>query len=104
MEEQKKERELNPIPYYVHEEIMARMERQSKRLFILCIIIFSALIITNAAWLVYENQFEEEVITQEILQDSGIGGTNNYNGKIVGGDDYGEAEDQNYGAQEDEEK
>lgn len=92
------------ISLYVHEEIMARMERQSKRLFILCIIIFSALIATNAAWLIYENQFTDEVITQEITQDTGIGGSNNYNGKIIGGDSYGEAEDQDYYSQEDEEK
>lgn len=58
--------ERNPIPYFVHEEIMARMERQSKRLFILCIIIFSALILTNAGWIWYENQYIDEVtITQE---------------------------------------
>lgn len=96
--------ERNPIPYFVHEEIMARMERQSKRLFILCIIIFSALILTNAAWLIYENQYEDEVINQEIEQDSGFWGTNNYNGKIVGGDDYGKAEDSDNDSEKDEEE
>lgn len=95
---------MEPVPYYMHEEILARQERNTKRLFVLCIIIFVALIGTNAAWIWYENQFEEEVITQEILQDSGTGGTNTYNGKIVGGDDYGEAEDSDYSSEENKEE
>ena len=98
------DRNKETISLYVHEEIMARMERQSKRLFILCIIIFSALIATNAAWLIYESQFTDEVITQEVKQDTGIGGSNTYNSKIIGGDDYGETDDQDYGTQEDQEE
>ena len=85
------------VPYFVHEAEMARQERTVKRLWILCIIMFLALVISNAGWIYYESQFQDEVITQEISQDSGEGGINTYNGKIVGGDDYGEAEDQDYG-------
>lgn len=91
------------VPYFVHEAEMARQERTVKRLWILCIIMFLALVISNAGWIVYESQFEDEVITQEISQDSGFGGTNTYNGKIVGGDDYGEAEDQDYGEEKEQE-
>lgn len=54
-----------PVPYIVHEGIMARFERQQKRLWILCIIIFLALVVTNAGWIWYESQFEEIVVTQE---------------------------------------
>jgi len=70
------EKTMDPVPYYMHEEIMARQERNTKRLFVLCIIIFVALIGTNAAWIWYENQFIDEVtITQE--NDDGY---NNYIG------------------------
>lgn len=80
------------IDYVVHEDHMCRMERTIKRLWILCIIIFVALIGTNAGWIFYESQFEDQVITQEIKQDSGEGGSNNYNGRMVGVDN-GEADD-----------
>lgn len=36
------------VPYFVHEGMLARQERTIKRLWILCIIIFLALIGTNA--------------------------------------------------------
>ena len=60
------------IPYIVHESSLARMERQSKRLFILCIILIVSLIGTNAAWIVYENQYVDNVSeTIEATSDSG---------------------------------
>ena len=79
------------IPYIVHEDQMVRQERTIKRLWILCIIIFLALIGTNAGWIVYESQWEDQVITQEIKQDSGEGGNNTYNGRMIGVDN-GEAD------------
>ena len=91
MEEQ---RTPEKIDYVVHEGIMVRQERHIKRLWILCIIIFAALVATNAWWIIYEAQWEDEVITQEIKQDSGEGGNNNFNGKLIGGDYNGEADDQ----------
>jgi len=72
------------IPYLVHESHVARLERTIKRLWILCIIIFLALIGTNAYWIWYESQWEDQVVTQEIKQDSGEGGTVNYNGLMIG--------------------
>ena len=65
------EKTMDPVPYYMHEEIMARQERNTKRLFILCIIIFAALVGTNAGWILYENQFEDMVIEQDV--DTGTG-------------------------------
>lgn len=59
------------IPYIVHEDQMARQERHIKRLWILCIIIFIALIGTNAGWIYYKSLFEEQVVTQDI--DTGDG-------------------------------
>lgn len=51
------------VPLYVHEGVVARQERTIRRLWILCIIIFAALIGTNAGWMYYESQFEDEVTT-----------------------------------------
>lgn len=91
---------MDVIPYIIHESEMARQERTTKRLWILCIIIFAALIATNAGWIWYESQWQDEVITQEIDQDSGDGGENLYRGNIIGGDYYGKTESENNGAEE----
>jgi len=63
------------VPYFVHEGMLARQERTIKRLWILCIIIFLALIGTNAGWIVHENSFEDIVVTQDNAD-----GYNNYVG------------------------
>lgn len=64
--EEKKEFD-GAIEYVVHESILARMERVNRRLFIFCVIIFLALIATNAGWIVYESQFEDSVtISQDV--------------------------------------
>lgn len=57
------------IPYFVHEGIMARMERTIRRLWILCIILILLLAGTNGAWIWYESQFEDVVTTKQITQD-----------------------------------
>lgn len=44
--------------YAWHEGDMSRMERANKRLWIVIIILIVALCGTNAAWVVYESQFE----------------------------------------------
>lgn len=85
------------IPYFIHEAEMDRLERLNKRWFITALIIFIAFIVTNAGWLYYESQFEDQTITQTITQDSGEGGNNTYNGKVIGGDYNGEATDTDNG-------
>ena len=75
-----------PVPYIVHESILARMERTIKRLWILCIIMFTALVISNCMWLYYESQFSIEQTT-EVTQ-TNDNGYNNYignDGDIVNG-------------------
>lgn len=87
MDEKKLENKDEKISNETAHEIMAAMmERQVKRLFILCIIIFIALIGTNAGWIIYESQFVDEVTTIDASQDGG--GIN-----IVGGGDV------NYGTE-----
>ena len=65
--------EQQNIPYFAHEGIMARMERTIKRLWVLCIVLIILLAGSNAAWLWYESQFEDEstTVTQELNTDSG---------------------------------
>lgn len=59
------------IPYYAHEGEMARAERMNKRLWIVILVLILCLVGTNAGWIVYESQFTDEVITQEV--DTGEG-------------------------------
>lgn len=63
-----------PVPYIVYETELARMERQIKRMFVLCLIIFLALIGTNAGWIAYEKQYEDSVTTVTQDVDTGDGG------------------------------
>ena len=65
-----------PVPYIVHESILARMERTIKRLWILCIIIFVAFVVSNGMWVYYESQFTTEEVTE--VRQSNDGGYNNY--------------------------
>ena len=73
------------------ELIVAVMERQVKRLFILCLVIFIVLVASNAAWLYYENQFEDVTtsVTQETSADGG--GSAVINGENAGAVFYGES-------------
>lgn len=79
------------VPFIVHEGIVASMERTIRRLWVLCVVMFLSLVISNALWICYESQFEGVVttqsVTQDVTQDSNDGGSNVF----VGGD-YGEAE------------
>lgn len=75
--------ENETISYYVHEEQMCRQDIHNKRLFILCLIMFIALILTNGAWLYHESMYEDIRTEQEITSDgngdiavSGVGDIN----------------------------
>ena len=83
------------VPYYVHEMMVARMERIIKMLVIIVLVEFLAFVGTNVFWIVRENQYKDEEYVYEIEQDSGDGGTITYTGNTVrfGGDYNGEAED-----------
>lgn len=77
------------IPYFVHQEDMFHVEKGAKRWFIGWIITFIALILTNIGWLVYESQYIETEVSQEV--DTGEGAAT-----VIGiGDYYGEGETNN---------
>lgn len=74
------------VPYFVHEGAMARQERTIKRLWILCIIIFLAFVLSNAAWIYYESQWAVIETTQSVNQEIETGGDSSITGI---GDIYG---------------
>lgn len=81
------------IPYIAHESAMSRMERTNKRLWILCIIMFLALVGTNAGWIWYESQFIDTVVEQDVDTGEGdaiISGV----GDIIYGQNKAESEDE----------
>lgn len=61
-----------------HEKEMTRLEVQCKRWFIAFIIVLAMLFVTNAAWVIYENSFQDVVITQDGFVDGN--GANYLNG------------------------
>ena len=73
------------VPYIAHEASMARMARQSKRLWIAVLLLIVLMVGTNAAWLFYENQWE--TVYQEVTQEA-----DNCTNNFVGGDLIGEAD------------
>ena len=88
------DKELASIPFFAHEAETSRLERMNRRLWILLVVLVLALIGSNLAWVLYENQFTDEVYTNEVEQDSEDGGTNTFtdNRVVMGGDYNGIAE------------
>lgn len=76
-------KEMAQIPFYAHEGEVTRLERINKRLWIAVLVVFAAFVLSNLAWIIYENQFEDEVYTYEVQQDSGDGGTNTFTDEQV---------------------
>ena len=77
--------EKEQISYYIFENEMCRQDIHNKRLFILCIILFASLILTNGAWFAYESMFEDVSTTQTVTQDADGNGIS-----LTGiGDNYG---------------
>ena len=65
-----------------HEREMTRIETQSTRWFIAFLIVLVMLFGTNLAWVIYENSFQDVVVTQEA--ESGEGGTATNYGAGIG--------------------
>ena len=70
-----KKQQAEPVSYLAYESMKATMERTNRRLWILAIVLLILLAGTNAAWIYYENSFEDIVVTQENSD-----GLNNYIG------------------------
>ena len=72
-------KDMPPVPFAAHESALARSERHNKRLWIVILVLIVALIGTNLAWIIYEEQFETvETITEEYdIEQDAEGGNNN---------------------------
>ncbi len=69
-------KEMEQVSYTVYEAAQARSDRRFKLMWWLVILMFVALIGTNAGWIVYESQFEDSItVTQDTPN-----GNNNYVG------------------------
>lgn len=67
-EEEKKE--IEPVPYFIHEGVVSRLSECNKKLLIALIVAVSALFLNNIVWIVYEgvvhgNEKQEIVYEQE---------------------------------------
>lgn len=84
-----KENKPENVPYIVYEGEMARSERHIKRLWITVLVLIGLLVASNLAWIVYEAQFIDEVVTVESQTDGGGNAIANASGEV---NFYGEGE------------
>ena len=92
MEDQKiikEEDKVGPIPRYYHEAETARLERTITRLFWALIMTILLLVGTNAGWIWYESQFQDESWTFEATTEGAGNAIANGNGEVHY---YGEGE------------
>lgn len=77
---------MEQIPFVAYESALNRLERANKRIWIALIVLIVALVGTNAGWVIYESQYTDTEVTQEV--DTGEG-----NATVIGVGDYnGESE------------
>ena len=73
----------NEVPFIVHEGEVARLERVIKRLWIMCIIVFVALVLSNGAWTYYISQWQTVEVSQDA--DNGVNNFIGADGDIING-------------------
>lgn len=69
-----KDKQAEPVSYLAYESMKSTMERTTKRLWILALVLIILLFGTNAAWIYYESKMEtvnETEVAQEV--DTGEG-------------------------------
>lgn len=75
------EKEIAQIPFYAHEGEVTRLERINKRLWIAVLVVFAAFVISNLAWIIFENQYQDIVTTETYTADADGSGNAVANGK-----------------------
>lgn len=81
-----------PVPFAAHEADMARQERTIRRLWIALLVMIFLFAGSNLAWTIYENQFEDMTVSQDV--DTGEGDAYVAG---VGDVNYGESETNSQG-------
>ena len=79
------------ISFVAFESIIARFTDANRRLWILCILLISLLVLTNICWVVYESQYVDEMSVEQEVETgdgdaivNGIGDLNYGEGKAKG--------------------
>lgn len=83
-------RDVQPVPYIVHEAAMARQERHAKRLVIALVLAVVMIFASNMAWLWFFNQYEYVAAETQTVTVDGKDGVANFigaDGSIVNGSD-----------------
>lgn len=86
------------VPYYVHESSMARAERLNKRMFILCIIELLIIVAMAAGFFLYEAQYQDIIIEQDVESEDSTVVTNGM-GDVNYGFDARQTKDPDSGTQ-----
>lgn len=85
------DKEINSVPYVVHEGILSRMERSNKRMLIALILAVVLLFASNAIWLYEWTQYDYcgDTTSQDVTLESkdGIANYIGNNGDISNGKD-----------------
>ena len=83
------------VPYAALELAEARHDRHMKRMWVLVLVLVGLLFASNLAWIIYESQFEEVEMVEEIVVDSDDGDANyiGNDGVIFNGEGYSSEED-----------
>lgn len=65
-------RNEEPVSFQIYEGTMARMERSNLRLLIALIVVVTAMLLNNVAWIMYENhrQDVQTTVTYETEQEN----------------------------------
>lgn len=95
--ENKSEKEMAMIPYFVHEGIIVRFERTIKRLIIALIIAVVLMFASNAAWLYSWMQYDyvsEETVTTVDSDGDGIANYTGGDGGVIYGEGNGTKDNQ----------
>ena len=64
-------RNEEPVSFQIYEGTMARMERSNLRLLIALIVVVTAMLLNNVAWIMYENHRQDvQTVTYETEQEN----------------------------------
>ena len=80
-----------------HEKEMTRLEIQCKRWFIAFLIVLCMLFGTNLAWVIYENSFQDVVVTQDGYVEGSGANYLNGTGEMTYGGSQSQTDNQNPG-------
>ena len=62
----------DPVEFTVYETAQARADRRFRLMWLLIVIMFVALMGTNAGWIVYESTYEDIVMTETTQDGEGV--------------------------------